>query len=188
MSHDLLKRALVALVLCLSICVQGTMVLAQTTGGLTGTIVDATYNTPIAGAKVTAVSPSQTVSTTSDAQGRFQFFSLAPDTYTVSGQKQGLEPVSVTGVNVFAEQQASVTLRSRSQLRTIGRVAVRGSSDLVQPNTTSDVYTVTPGTQAAASTLGGGGSLNQAYSGLASVPGVFVPQGRARRRLYATGL
>ena len=174
-----MKRGLVAAAVCFSLCVQGTMVLAQTTGGLTGTVVNAENNAPIAGAKVTAVSPSQTSSTTSDAQGRFQFLSLAPDTYTVSAEKQGIEAVSMSGVSVFAEQQATTTLRSRSQLRTIGRVNIRGRSDLVQPGTTTDVYTVTPATQAAAATLGGGGSLTQAYSALASVPGVFIPQGQS---------
>ena len=155
------------------------MALAQTTGGLIGTVVNAENNTPIANAKVTAVSPSQTSTTTSDTQGRFQFLSLAPDTYTVSAEKQGIESVSVSGVSVFAEQQSTTALRSRPQLRTIGQVTARGRSDLVQPGTTTDVYTVTPATQAAASSLGGGGALNSAYSGLASVPGVYIPQGQS---------
>jgi len=175
-------RVLVAAIVALSgvsTCFPATIVLAaQTTGSLTGTVLDA-KNVPIAGAAISAVSPSANATATSDARGQFRFLSLAPDAYTVSMQKQGFEPIFLTGVNVFAEQEATVTLRSQPRLRTIGTVTARAASDLVNSGATTNVYTVTPATSAAASTLGGGGSLNQAYSGLASVPGVYIPQGQS---------
>lgn len=158
---------------------QVTMSLAGTTGSLVGTIVDATTKAPIAGAKVTAVSPSQSLTATSDSSGRFVFLNVAPDSYTVSAEKEGLQPVAVSGVNVFADQQQTTNLVTQAALRTIGRVSTRARSELVQPGTTVDAYTITASTQHAAAALGGGGSLNQAYSGLASVPGVYVPQGQS---------
>ncbi len=155
------------------------MSLAGTTGSINGTLIDASTKAPLAGAKITASSPSQTVTTTTDPAGRFSFFSLAPDTYTISAEKTGYEPYSTTGVTVFADQQQTLNISTPKSLRTIGTVTARGRADLVQPGRTTDAYTVTPAVQAAASALGGGGSLNQAYSALASVPGVYIPQGQS---------
>ena len=45
----------------------------------------------------------------------------------------------------------------------------------MRPGTTTDVYSVNAAMTKAASTLGGGGGLNNAYSAIASMPGAFVP-------------
>ncbi|MBC5798958.1 MAG: carboxypeptidase regulatory-like domain-containing protein, partial [Candidatus Eremiobacteraeota bacterium] len=174
-----LRRGIVALLLCLSLCGQGTSVLAATTGAITGTIVDASTKAAIAGATVTAVSPSQTAHGTTDSAGRFTIFNLAPDTYTVSVQKEGYEPLSSSGVGVFANQQQNLSLSVPKVLRTIARVTTRSPADLINSGRTTDAYTITPATAAAASALGGGGSLNQAYSALASAPGVYIPQNQS---------
>ncbi|MFZ1017931.1 MAG: carboxypeptidase regulatory-like domain-containing protein, partial [Candidatus Cybelea sp.] len=50
---------------------------AGTTGTITGTVSDSSTRAPIAGAEVTASSPSQVAHVTSDASGRFTFLSLA---------------------------------------------------------------------------------------------------------------
>ena len=74
-------RGVVAVLLLVAFVLQGTIsVLAGTTGQISGTVVDPQSNQPISGARVTAVSPSQSATTTSDATGRFSFISLAPDT------------------------------------------------------------------------------------------------------------
>ena len=77
--------------------VQGTWALAGTTGTLSGSVTEVATSTPVAGANVTATSPSQTITTTSDNHGRFTFASLIPDTYVVTVQKTGYEPASVGG-------------------------------------------------------------------------------------------
>lgn len=74
--------ALFALILC-----QGTWVLAGTTGSITGTVTDKATNAPLADARVTATSPSQSATTTTDATGHFTFLSLGPVTYTLSIEK-----------------------------------------------------------------------------------------------------
>jgi hypothetical protein len=147
---------------------------AGTTGGLSGRVLGP-GGAPVAGAKVTASSPSQIASVQTDAAGRFAFVSLAPDTYTVSVEKQGLEPLSLTGVGVFADAQQTLPLTMRTPLREIGRIAARSSSDLVKPGTTADVYSINAGQQDKVSALGGGGDLNSAYSAIATVPGAYVP-------------
>jgi len=172
-----LAHSLVAVLLLVSLLLQGTLVLAGTTGGLSGRVLSGAA--PVASAKVTVTSPSQTVSTTTDSGGNFSFASLAPDTYTVSVEKQGYEPVTQAGVNVFVDQSQTLTIAARKALQEIGRTTARASTDLVKPGTTADVYSVNALQQSKFSGLGGGGGLNNAYSAIASVPGAYVPSNQA---------
>lgn len=174
MPKSTFRHPLIALLVLVSMLLQGTWALAGTTGALTGLVVLAETNAPIAGAKVTVASPSQTATATTDAQGHFAFVSLAPDTYSVSVEKQGYQLVSQTGVVVFADNTQTVTI---PLLKVIGKVTTRAASALVKPGTTADVYSVDAATASKAVALGGGGALDQAYSAVASVPGVFVPAG-----------
>ncbi|MBV9718837.1 MAG: TonB-dependent receptor [Candidatus Eremiobacteraeota bacterium] len=148
---------------------------AGTTGTLRGRIVDATTQAPIAGATVTAVSPSQTAQSTTDPSGSFSFISLQPDTYTISASKPGYDPQSQPGISVVADQSATVTLLLAKALKTIARTTSRSTQSLVRSGVTSDVYSVNPAGQKAASTLNGSGSLTQAYGAIASAPGVNIP-------------
>ncbi len=148
---------------------------AGTTGGITGSVVDATTKAPIAGAQVTASSPSQVAHVTTDGAGRFTFISLAPDTYTLSAEHAGYDLQSVTGVSVFADQNVSLPIALQKSIKQIARVTSRSSLSPVRPGTGTDVYSVNPGLTQAAATLGGGGGLNNAYSAIASMPGAVRP-------------
>ncbi|MBV9233994.1 MAG: carboxypeptidase regulatory-like domain-containing protein, partial [Candidatus Eremiobacteraeota bacterium] len=148
---------------------------AGTTGSLTGTVLDAAKKSPIAGALVTAVSPSQVARVTTDGAGRFTFLSLPPDTYTLSASHAGYESLSIGGLSVFADQSQVVPIALQPSLRTIAHVASRSSLSPVRPGTGTDVYSVNPALTAAAATLGGGGGLNNAYSAIAAMPGAYVP-------------
>lgn len=175
MPRSKIRHALVAALLLVAMLVQGTWALAGTTGGLSGAVYEGASNTPVADAKITVSSPSQSLVSQTDASGHFVFVSLAPDTYVVSVDKQGYEPYSQPGVSVFSDATATLTLRIQKVLTEIARVTSRSSSSLVKPGTTADVYSVTAAQQDKISALGGGGSLNSAYSAVASVPGAFVP-------------
>ncbi len=165
-------------VVVLAITVAPVTAYAGTTGAITGTVTDES-GAPIAAAKVTASSPSQTVSVNSDAAGHFAFVSLAPDEYTMSSDKNGYDPLSVAGVGVFADQTQVVNLRMRKTLKTIARVTSQTAGTLVRAGTTSDVYSINSAAQDRASVLGGGGNLNSAYSAIATVPGAYVPTNQA---------
>lgn len=165
-----LTTLVVILALALTIPVE-----AGTTGGLSGVVTDFATKAPIAGAAVTVTSPSQMVNATTDASGHFAFVSLAPDTYTISIQKTGYEPVSVAGVSVFADAQQTLALVMRKALKTIGHVTSQSVSSLVRSGTTADIYSVDAAQQQRTAVLGGGGMLNSAYSAIASVPGAYVP-------------
>ena len=170
-----LLRALVALVLTVTLLGQGTLVLAGTTGGLSGTVVSGSDRTPVAAVKVTVSSPSAQQSTLTDAAGKFTFISLPPDTYTVSIEKAGFDPVATSGVTVVSDSTATANLTTQKTIKTIGRITSRASGDLVKAGQTADVYSVNAATQAAVSAVGGGGGLNNAYSAIATVPGAIVP-------------
>jgi hypothetical protein len=178
MRKHALRQAIVAVLMLLAMLVQGTWALAGTTGRLTGTVVDGNTGAPIAGATVTASSPSQTVTATTDGSGHFSFVSLAPDSYTLTVEKTGYQSVSEAGISIFADQTQNVTIQQVKALRTIAQVRSRAAGALVKSGTTADVYSVNATTASAVKGLGGGGSLNSAYSAIASQPGVFVPQGQ----------
>jgi hypothetical protein len=148
---------------------------AGTTGGLSGTVVEAISAAPVPNARVTVVSPSQVATATTDAAGRFVMLSLAPDSYTLSVERQGYEAASVSGVTVQADQTQTLQVILRKALRTIGSVRARAAAELVKPGTTIDIYSVNPQQAQAAQALGGGGSLNTLYSALAAVPGLYIP-------------
>ena len=173
------RHVLVAALLAVALLAQGTWSLASTTGGLSGSVVDTSTAAPVANATVTASAPTQSATSTTDANGHFVFLSLTPDTYTVSSSKNGYDPASVAGVTVFADSVQSVTLSMHSTLKTIASVRSQAASSLVKSGTTADVYSVNAATQDKISALGGGGSLNSAYSAVASVPGVVMPLNQA---------
>jgi len=177
-----LLRGILAVIVGLGLVLQGTIgVLAGTTGAITGTVVDVSNNShPIAGARVTAASPSQTVSTTTDAGGHYTFASLAPDTYTLTvAATSQYDTFSLSGVTVQADQSLTVALQQSEHLKQIGAVTSRSAASLVKPGTTADVYAINSTQQSKAAVLGGGGTLNSAWSAISSVPGVYVAPGQA---------
>jgi hypothetical protein len=175
------RRGVLAALLVVAFVLQGTIsVLAGTTGVINGTVSDPQSGQPVAGATVTATSPSQTASTKSDGSGRFSFISLAPDTYTVTVvPSPDRDSVTISGVTVQADQTQSVTLSPPTKLKVIGTVTSRAASALVKPGTTADVYSINAVTQDKAAALGGGGTLNQAWSAISAVPGVFIQPGQS---------
>lgn len=153
-------------------------VVAGTTGSLRGRILDARSKVPIADVKVDVAAASGIASVLSDASGYFAFLSLAPDSYTLTARKSGYDAQSQAAVTILADQSTNVSLELTPTLKVIGSVTSRSATNLVRPGATSDVYSVNPAGQRAAAALGGPGGVNQAYSAIASVPGVSLPAGQ----------
>ncbi len=168
------RQVAIALTLFVAFVCQETRALAGTTGGLSGYVLDADTSAPVAGAMVTASAPTGSATVTSDAAGHFSFLTLGPDTYTVTASKTGYQTASVPGQIVFADTVQTVTVRLTAALKTIAHVTSAGAGALVKSGTTSDVYSVNSSTQQSVAALGGGGSLNQAYSAIATMPGANV--------------
>lgn len=123
--------ALFALILC-----QGTWVLAGTTGSITGTVTDKATNAPLADARVTATSPSQSATTTTDATGHFTFLSLGPVTYTLSMRKR-IRPVFRVRHHRSVRPVSAPDLSTIRTLRTIARTTSRSSGSLVKSGVTT---------------------------------------------------
>lgn len=172
-----LLRPLVAVLTLFALLVQGTSAWAGTTGTISGVLTDAASGAPIAGARVTAVSPSQTATTVTDNAGHYGFLTLNPDTFTLSFEKAGYQTGTQAGVTVQADQVLTINASTSRALQTIGRTTTRAASSLVRPGQTASEYSITPAQQTAAAPLSGGANLNSAYSAIASVPGVVVPLG-----------
>ncbi|HXM19281.1 MAG TPA: TonB-dependent receptor [Candidatus Tumulicola sp.] len=167
------------LALAVLLC-QGTWALAGTTGSLSGTVFLEGTTTPVANAKVTASSPSQTLTATTDNGGHFSMISLVPDTYTVTVSEENvIETLVQRGVTVFADNTQTVNLQAKKFVRTLGVITSRSSADLVKPGTTADVYSVNEKAQARTAVLGGGGGGDQGYSAIAALPGAYVPPGQS---------
>ncbi|MEA2666699.1 MAG: hypothetical protein QOI11_3643 [Candidatus Eremiobacteraeota bacterium] len=171
-------RTLTAVLAMLVMLVQGTWVLAGTTGGIAGTVADAQTGRAIAGARVSVSSPSQNATATSDAQGRYGFLSLGPDTYTLTITAPGYQAFSQPGITVIADQTQTYNFSPTRQIAEIGRTRSRSATDLVKPGQTADVYSISGQLSQNTQALGGG-NLFQTFSALSSVPGVYVPQGTA---------
>jgi hypothetical protein len=150
---------------------------AGTTGVLYGIVVDVDATAPVVGAKLVAISPSQTATATTDAAGHFSMVSLAPDTYTVTATQAGFTTVAQSNVVVFADEQQTLWL----EVHEVGHAGVAKpasaprSPGLVHTGATADMYSIDSNAQRHLNALGGGGDLNTAYSAIASVPGAYVP-------------
>src|SRR5579864_8440155 len=174
-----LRFAAITMLLAIAVIAgQGTWILAGTTGSLNG-VVSSKDGTPLAGVKVTASSPSESVSTITSSTGNFSFVSLVPDTYEVTASKDGYDTTSQPGVSVFADNTQTVKISMQASTKVLGHITTTAASALVKAGTTSDVYSVSAATQAKVASLGGGGSLDAAYGAIASTPGVVVPAGQS---------
>ncbi|MBV8082278.1 MAG: TonB-dependent receptor, partial [Candidatus Eremiobacteraeota bacterium] len=173
----LLKFAFMSFV---AVLVQATWTLAGTTGTMNGVVVIEQTGAPVAQAKVTASSISQTATTTTDNGGHFSFVSLIPDTYSLTATKEGIiEPFVQRGITILSDQVRTVRVATKPFVKTIATVTTRSTAGLVSAGTTANVYSVNAAAQARTATFGGGGSADQGYSAIAALPGVFVPPNQA---------
>ncbi|MDQ2817329.1 MAG: carboxypeptidase regulatory-like domain-containing protein [Candidatus Eremiobacteraeota bacterium] len=152
--------------------VQATQTLAGTTGNISGVVTD-NSGRPVAGARVTAASPSQTVTRTSDAKGFFSFLNLSPDTYTITAAKAGLDTATTSGITVQADQNSNASIVMAAATKTIGRVVTTAQAGVVSKTVTGDLYAVNA--QAINSAQGSSGGAETLYSQnsvVGSLPGV----------------
>jgi outer membrane receptor protein involved in Fe transport len=152
-----------------------------TAGAIEGTITDAGTKKPLPGVTVTVSAPSGHSSATTDARGFYAIQSLAPDTYAVAIHGQGYETLTVSGVTVLQDQVQHVDEGLAKSVQTIGRVAARAATSLVQAQQTADVYNVAAQQLGAAAGQGGFRTLYDVMQTSAGVTATGVA-GRPRIR------
>ncbi|MBV8595584.1 MAG: carboxypeptidase regulatory-like domain-containing protein, partial [Candidatus Eremiobacteraeota bacterium] len=141
---------------------------AGTTGTIEGHVVD-TGGQGIAGAIVSATSPSGHFNTTSARDGFYALNGLPVDTYTITASKDGYQTTSIPGVTVVQDQASRINARLSPGVKSLGRVTVRGSTSLVQPTVTADTYVVN---QQRLSDLNGTPQDLNGFQAFNSLPGV----------------
>jgi hypothetical protein len=141
------------------------------TGSIRGQLVESSTGNAIANAAVTATSPSGSYKATTDSNGRFTLIQLPTDTYVISFEKQGYEPISLSGVSVVGDSTVDLgKVTFAKALRTIGSIRSRSATSAFQPSQTQDTYTVSG--QRVEQALGNPESTNE-NTLLQSVPGVI---------------
>ncbi len=98
------RRSLSLVALLIAFASVVTLARAGTLGNIQGVIRDAASGAPIAGVHLEITSGSQSTTATTDAHGHFVVFSLQPDDYTLTAEKNGYATLSVSGYSVFADQ------------------------------------------------------------------------------------
>jgi hypothetical protein len=131
----------IALLALLVLLVQGTWVLAGTTGNIEGRVTDQNGN-GVSGARVTVTSPSQALTVTSGASGYYSVLNLSPDTFSVTASKDGYDSATVYGVTVIADQSTAADVRIRTTVRTIGHITTTAAATVVSKTVTGDLYAV----------------------------------------------
>lgn len=110
LNHTTFKRALCAAGLLIAFATP-TLALAGTSGGIAGIVTDSKTGAPIPGVRLQISSPSQTITVTTDAHGRYIAFDLQPDDYTLTAVKDGYTAASTSGYPVFADQTQQYDLK-----------------------------------------------------------------------------
>ncbi|HYK53552.1 MAG TPA: TonB-dependent receptor [Candidatus Eremiobacteraceae bacterium] len=156
-----------------SIVIAASPAFAGTTGGISGHVVDDS-GAPLAGAKVTAASPSQTANATTDAKGFYSILNLSPDTYSVTATKDGYDAVTVSGFTVQADQSTRADFALKASAKVIGHVTTSAQVSVVSHTVTGDLYAVNA--QAINTYQGSAGGAETLYSQngvVGSLPGVL---------------
>jgi len=117
---------------------------ASTVGVINGTVTDATSHKPLADVKVTAASPSGSYHATTDSHGFYTMTGVYADTYNLSFQLTGYQPISATGVTVFADQSITVNETMEKSLKVIAQAYARSSGSAFQPTQTVDTVSIGP--------------------------------------------
>ena len=146
----MLRRSFSSLIACFTLVamlVQGTWVLAGTTGTISGTVIDTATKQRSRGRQSQRFESVASATVNADSQGHYTFISLSPDTYVLSVEYNGYDSSLVSGVTVQADQVRVVPLSLSKSFTTIAVVRNRSVSALVKPGTTSDVYSITAAQQ-----------------------------------------
>ncbi|HYK53202.1 MAG TPA: carboxypeptidase-like regulatory domain-containing protein, partial [Candidatus Eremiobacteraceae bacterium] len=115
--------------------------MAGTTGSIHGFVTDQSGQ-PLGDVQVSAVAPRSRTTTLTKANGFYAFDGLPVDTYLVTFSREGFVTRSIAGVTVLQDQNVQVNAQLSAAIKTLGRVTVRGASQLVQPTVTADTYSV----------------------------------------------
>jgi hypothetical protein len=141
------------------------------TGTLSGTVIDHATNQPIAGATISAASPSGSYSAKTGANGTFIIVGVNVDTYAISISAPGFDTYVLRGATVVGDQPLNVPVQLSKTQAVIGRVGARSATGAFQPTSTVDQYTISGARLAQTTGSPANNSLNDV---VLSAPGVSL--------------
>jgi len=139
-----LRTAVITAGVCLAVLIAPTHTYAQTTSAsVSGSIADA-QGGMLPGVTVTLTSKTQgnTLTTTTDDQGRFIFTIVRPDTYTLSATLQGFKTLERTNVVVNANDKFSAGLLSMDVGQMTEEISVSSRVSELQTNSGERSFTL----------------------------------------------
>lgn len=113
---------------------------ALANGSLCGTV--RADGAPLAGAKVTIESPSQSLTVNTNAKGTYCFGGLHADTHAVRVEKAGYDTMISRGFLPVSENTLRLNFNTRAGSSTIVRAPQKLPAPNVNADITSDVYIV----------------------------------------------
>jgi len=162
----------IALLTLTVVLVQGTWVLAGTTGSIEGKVTDQNGN-GITAAKVTAASPGQHQTVITTNSGFYSILNLSPDTFVVTASKDGYDTATVYGVTVVADQSTAADIKLRQTVKTLGHVTTTATATVVSKTVTGDLYAVNAAAISKSQGASGGAETLYSQNGIVgTLPGV----------------
>lgn len=136
------RLCVIATLVCAECIAIGTSVgQAGTTGGIQGFVSDVGFH-PLAGVSVSAVSPSDRATASTQADGFYSLVGLPLDTYTLTFSKEGYVSHAIAGVATIQDSSVRVNAKLAFDIKVLAQVQVRSVTSLVQPTVTADTYVV----------------------------------------------
>ena len=125
-SSVVVTRVAFCFAVLVAVCAQFVRAAELTTGTIIGSVrtVD---GAAVAGARVSARSPSDRYETTTDPAGRFIMVGVAADTYVVTAQAEGYKAAGDI-VTVLPGEREQISFSLQKQLREIARVEAKGEA------------------------------------------------------------
>lgn len=109
--------------------------LAQTTGKVSGTVIDSKTKEPLIGVSVVLVGTNKGAST--DVDGYYVILNVPPGTYTVRATYIGYSPGTITNVRVNIDQTTNLDITLTEEAILAGEVVVVAQQPIVQKDVSS---------------------------------------------------
>jgi outer membrane receptor protein involved in Fe transport len=128
--------------LCLSVLITGSILVAGTTGKISGKVTDSKTKDGLPSAVVTIVGTSLGAAT--DAEGSYVIVNVPPGTYSISVSYIGYQPVRVTNIGVNVDYTTTLNIQLKESTVELNEFVVEGERNpLVRQDQTNPVAAIT---------------------------------------------
>ncbi|MCB9219847.1 MAG: carboxypeptidase-like regulatory domain-containing protein [Ignavibacteriales bacterium] len=123
------------IILFLSVVFSSTILFAQTTGKISGTVTDANTGAPVIGANI--IIEGSTIGAAADIEGYFVILNVSPGTYTLKASAIGYSASTLLNVRVNIDQTTNADFKLSEEVYETGEVVVVAKTPIVQKDVAS---------------------------------------------------